>query len=149
MSDDDTRLSWGLIGGFIFSMALIVVPFVLWITNTFMPQLMLGMFIGASVRFGTDMGLSLMSNGDAENLGSYASTHMPLVAGLTLLQLGTLVGAAVWWFFTGSILGAGIVVAMLASYAYGVVLFISGGSGSDAEPDDDDGWRFDLDDVSE
>lgn len=149
-----TGMSWGVIVGFVWSILLIIVPFVLWITNSFMPELMLGAFIGASVRFGTDLSLVMMADGSAENLGSFSSGQMPFVIGGILLQFGTLFGAAGWALMGGGLLPIGIVLAMLGSYMYGLLVgiadrFRSGGSGGNPEPSDSDDseWRFDVDDV--
>jgi hypothetical protein len=147
MSNDE--FSWGVILGFVWSILLIVVPLVLWLTSSFMPDVMFGAFIGATVRFGTDMGLLVLGNGDVEDFDSFASNHLPLVVGLTLLQLGTLVGSAVFWYITGSAIAIGVVLAMLASYAFALVMQMAGGS-EQTEADDSGGdseWRFDLDDV--
>lgn len=149
---ENSETSRGVIFGFVLSVALIVAPFILWITGAVMPQLMLGLFIGATVRFGTDALIMVQADGAADDWESFAGSNMVLIIGCMLLQFGTLIGGAFFWFTTGSIIGAGIVAAMLVAYLYGGLMRFTGGSEGTIEVDEDDDeseWQFDADDVGE
>lgn len=140
--------------GIIFSVLSIAVPAFLWSSGIY-PSLSLGFMIGAAVRFGTDLILmTLITNPDAEGTGQFKSKHIPIVAGLVIIQFGTLIGAAIWTVLGGPAWTLGVVVGILSSYLFGMVshMVFGGSSGGNGEvtvegEDGESEWRFDLDDL--
>jgi len=137
----------------LWSVASIAVPAYLWSQGIY-PMIMLGATIGSSVRFGTDMVLfGLMQDSGEDALEQFASDHIPIVIGMMILQFGTFIAGLGFWILGGDMIGAGIVLAMIVSWVFGVLLTGALGNSTDGDDmsvevsDEDSEWKFDVDDV--
>lgn len=151
---DDGGSSLTFVLSILWSLFSIAAPAFLWSQGIY-PAIMLGAAIGSFVRFGTDMVLfGLMQNTSEEALEQFASDHIPIVIGMMIVQFGTFIAGLGFWIFGGDMVGAGIVLGMLASWIVGVYLTGALGSSTDDEDmsvevsdDEESEWKFDVDDV--
>jgi len=138
----------------VYSLLTIAIPAYLWSQGIY-PAIMLGAAIGSFVRFGTDMVLfGLMQDTGEDALEQFASEHIPIVIGMMIIQFGTFIAGLGFWLLGGDMTGAGIVLAMIVSWLFGMLLTGALGNSTDGEDmsvevedDEDSEWRFDVDDV--
>lgn len=141
---EDSGSSLQFVLSILWSLFSIAAPAFLWSQGIY-PAIMLGAAIGSFVRFGTDMVLfGLMQNTSGEALEQFSSEHIPIVIGMMIVQFGTFIAGLGFWIFGGDLVGAGIVLGMLASWIVGV--FLTGALGSSTDGEDSE-WKFDVDDV--
>lgn len=147
--EQNQDISWIVIGGYVWSILLIVGPLLLWLGTSFASPIMFGMFIGATIRFATDVLLLVLTGGtgDAENIPS-GNWWLAIVS--MLVQFGTLVGCAILYFVSGSGIALGVVLAMFAAYLYGAIgrHFMDSDTSESESEEDDSEWQFSVDDVS-
>lgn len=138
--------------GILWSVIAIVVPVILLALNIW-PVLMIGAVIGSSVRFVTDavlMVVGAVEGGFSQLTGSYRLLTIAMV----LVQFGTLLGGLGMFLYNGSTIGIGIFGSMIASYLFAIGMqtiyrLKVSPTGPQEQPseDDEDEWKFGVDDV--
>jgi len=114
------------------------------------PQFMWGFLAGATVRFGTDLALLGLADGSPSDITDFSTGHVPIALTLMFGQIATLLVGGYQALFGHTMIGLGIVTAMLIAYVTGgLISLLTAPTESDTGSDrtDDSEWDVHVDDV--
>lgn len=150
---DTDKLTWQFLAGIGSSLLFILVPVILLATTSIYPSLLTGIAVGTGIALITDMAVIPISRAQVDPSTDEYNVLYPIwVVLMVLIQIGAIPVGIMWTLITGSLIGAGIAMAIVVRGVIGVGIDIVSGqieldTDRSTTTTDDDEWKYDPEDF--